>query len=295
MEKSLLKQDLGIDDVVFSRILDVIREGVCFIGRGRKILYWNKTAEKLTGYREDEVLGKSCTGDFLDFVDREGKQYCKEPCPAVRAIAEGITFERKVYLRTKNEKRLPVNMKIMPFRFDGKVLGSLEIFTDITEYENLSSGISTDLLARFPMWQDIQGDLDYEDERVQRYGIPFCLLLVVADQLQNIPDDDRKQLRLMILESLADHLRRQVRRVDLICRHEEDNFAVLMPHTERIGAFQLAERLRASVARSSPSITISQCVAERRQGESVYEVIKRAADTLKISGANQHNVVKVSE
>jgi diguanylate cyclase (GGDEF)-like protein/PAS domain S-box-containing protein len=280
MKQSLIKEDLGIDDVVFSRILDEINEGVCFVGRGRKILYWNKAAERITGYTEEDILGTKCTGEWFDFVDKEGNQYCTDPCPAVRAIAEGVTFQKRVYLKTKGERRLPVDIKVIPFKFNGKVIGSLEIFSDASMYEILEANIAIDPLTRFPLWQEIQTNLDYEDERVARYGIPFCLLVVVADQIHEMEGDDDKEFKTMVLESLADHLRNNVRKADLICRHEDDKFVVLMPHTSKIGAIQLAERLRSSVEQSSPSMTITQCVTDRKPDETVYDAIKRADENL---------------
>jgi PAS domain S-box-containing protein len=45
---------------IYQRLLDNLNEGVYLLDRNRRITYWNKGAEKLTGYTRSEVLGKSC-------------------------------------------------------------------------------------------------------------------------------------------------------------------------------------------------------------------------------------------
>jgi PAS domain S-box-containing protein len=42
------------------KLLDTLREGVYFVDRERRIQYWNKGAELLTGYAASEVVGKLC-------------------------------------------------------------------------------------------------------------------------------------------------------------------------------------------------------------------------------------------
>jgi PAS domain-containing protein len=40
------------------RLLDSLYDGVYFVDCGRKITYWNQSAEQLTGYSADEAIGK---------------------------------------------------------------------------------------------------------------------------------------------------------------------------------------------------------------------------------------------
>jgi PAS domain-containing protein len=44
-------------DADFTRnLLDILFEGVYFVGRDRKVTYWSKGAERITGYKEQEVF-----------------------------------------------------------------------------------------------------------------------------------------------------------------------------------------------------------------------------------------------
>lgn len=38
------------------RMLDALKEGAYFVDRERRITYWNKAAERLTGFRSHEVV-----------------------------------------------------------------------------------------------------------------------------------------------------------------------------------------------------------------------------------------------
>lgn len=56
--------------------------------RNDRIVYWNNGAEKLLGWRPEEVLGKACF-DVLAGRDVFGNVYCSHDCGVVRTASEG--------------------------------------------------------------------------------------------------------------------------------------------------------------------------------------------------------------
>ena len=48
--------------------LDHFFDGVYIVDNHRKILFWNKSAEKITGYSKEEALGKCCADNLLRHV-----------------------------------------------------------------------------------------------------------------------------------------------------------------------------------------------------------------------------------
>lgn len=44
----------------YKNLLDNLYDGVYFVDRERRITYWNKGAEGLTGYMSHEVVGTPC-------------------------------------------------------------------------------------------------------------------------------------------------------------------------------------------------------------------------------------------
>jgi PAS domain S-box-containing protein len=73
-------------------ILDHTGDGIYVVDLECRILYWNKPAEEITGWKAEEVLGRRCRDDILIHVDRAGERLC-EPgrCPLHRAMATDQT------------------------------------------------------------------------------------------------------------------------------------------------------------------------------------------------------------
>ncbi len=64
----------------FHQLLDNLYDGVYFVDRDRNITYWNKGAERLSGYPTREVVRKSCRDNLLVHMDGNGKLLCLDGC-----------------------------------------------------------------------------------------------------------------------------------------------------------------------------------------------------------------------
>ena len=50
----------------FEEILNSLQDGIYYLDRDRIITYWNRGAEKLTGYPAMQVIGRSCRDNLLN-------------------------------------------------------------------------------------------------------------------------------------------------------------------------------------------------------------------------------------
>ncbi|HUW64690.1 MAG TPA: PAS domain-containing protein [Spirochaetia bacterium] len=115
----------------YAKILDNIHDGVYFIGLDRSIGYWNRGAERLTGYKSAEVVGSRCQENILMHVDRHGKNLCLTSCPAWETIHDGKTRELGAFLHHKEGHRVPVMIRVSPVTdASGQIIGAVEIFSD---------------------------------------------------------------------------------------------------------------------------------------------------------------------
>ena len=73
----------------YNRILDNLYEGLYFVDRERVIRYWNKAAERISGYTAAELVGKCCSDNILTHVDCNGNNLCEGMCPLAMTIATG--------------------------------------------------------------------------------------------------------------------------------------------------------------------------------------------------------------
>ena len=113
-------------------LLDGLYDGVYFMDKGQRILYWSKGAERITGFAANEVIGSHCSDNVLIHVDDRGRRLCQSDlCPAFKTIKDGKRREAEIYLHHKNGHRLPVLTRILAVRgSNGDVIGAVEVFTD---------------------------------------------------------------------------------------------------------------------------------------------------------------------
>lgn len=70
-------------DYNLKKILDNLLEGAYVLNEKRTILFWNESAYKISGYKAEEVVGKSCSDNILMHVSEDGCSLCKNSCPVV--------------------------------------------------------------------------------------------------------------------------------------------------------------------------------------------------------------------
>ena len=73
-------------DHKFEEFITKLFEGVYIVDTTRKIVFWNKGAEQITGYSQEEVLNSFCYHDILQHVDDSCKNLCHDGCPLLKTI-----------------------------------------------------------------------------------------------------------------------------------------------------------------------------------------------------------------
>ena len=122
-------------------LLESLNEGVYATDRDRRIVYWNRSAERITGWRAEDIVGRRCSDDVLCHVDKEGHRLCgAEQCPLNRAIVTGHSCDVPVVVlgHGKNGQQIPMRVSVAPVRNAAdEVVGGVEMFRDIsTEFRD---------------------------------------------------------------------------------------------------------------------------------------------------------------
>lgn len=84
--------------------------------------------------------------------------------------------------------------------------------------------------------------------RCKRYGDDAALLLVDADNFKAINDVYGHQCGDRLLVAIARAVRATLRQPDLMARFGGEELVILLPHTDPLGALDVAERIRERVA-----------------------------------------------
>jgi PAS domain S-box-containing protein len=128
--------NLKVEDFASRDILNSIADGAYITDCDRNIVFWNRTAEQITGWNHGEVVGRSCRDNLLVHVDKDGHQLCgKEHCPLHRAMVTGTRSAAPVvvFAQHKDGQRVPVEVSVAPlFNGTGEVIGGIELFRDMT-------------------------------------------------------------------------------------------------------------------------------------------------------------------
>ena len=94
-------------DNFYRSVFDNLNDGVYFVDVNRRITYWNKGAERLTGYSAAEVIGSCCADNLLRHITEEGQGLCAAECPLAQSIRTEIRVMRKCtfIIKTDTESR----------------------------------------------------------------------------------------------------------------------------------------------------------------------------------------------
>ncbi len=118
--------------------------------------------------------------------------------------------------------------------------------------ENLSI---TDELTGIANRRHFEWRLAEEVERARRYQYPLSALMLDLDHFKRVNDTYGHQIGDIVLQQIAQRLKRVLRRTDFLARYGGEEFVVLAPQTPADRALILAERLRQVIAESPISVS----------------------------------------
>ncbi len=293
---------------LYRDIVENMSDGIYFVDRERRITYWNKAAERITGYSAAEVVGKSCADNILVHVDAIGRQLCQGSCPLVASMGDGAAHEAEVYLHHKLGHRLPVWVRTsLLSAADGSFAGAVEMFTEISSRQALQEQVEelkklalVDALTGLPNRRHLEAQLHSRLEELRRSGVGFGLLFMDIDHFKQFNDRYGHDTGDQVLAVVANTLSLSVRPFDAVCRWGGEEFAGIFPHTDAPTLQGIAERLRVLVAHSRVvagsvglTVTVSIGGTLARPEDSAAALVKRADTLMYASKTRGRNRVTV--
>ncbi|HXQ40951.1 MAG TPA: GGDEF domain-containing protein, partial [Candidatus Udaeobacter sp.] len=129
--------------------------------------------------------------------------------------------------------------------------------------------------------------------RARRFHHPLAILLLDLDHFKRINDEFGHQFGDLVLATLSELCRKQLRPSDMFVRYGGEEFVILMPETalaEAIGAAKrLVDQVRGTVFSLNPRIglTVSIGVSELRSSDQNLSSVINRADSAMYS-AKEH-------
>jgi len=295
----------------FQNILDNLFEGVYCVDNDRKIIFWNKGAERITGYSASEVLGSSCADNILVHVDELGRNLCIAGCPLMEAINLGKPHaEHNVFLHHKNGHRVPVTVSASSIRDShGRLIGAIELFKEnyVSVYddqyiEDLKKAAMLDPLTGIPNRRSIETKLTAALGEKLRFNISLGVFFIDIDHFKKVNDTYGHEAGDLVLKMVAKTLSSSMRAYNLLGRWGGEEFIGIVTHIDREGLMMLAQKLRALVESSfldynSKKINVTVTVGGTisRDKESMQSILQRADAFLYKGKKNGRNCIVIDE
>ncbi|MCX7991185.1 MAG: sensor domain-containing diguanylate cyclase [Proteobacteria bacterium] len=227
---------MQLPDGLYRVLLENINDGVYFTDVNRKILYWNKGAEELTGYKKDEIIGRYCHDNILKHIDEQGKELCTNSCPLDWTIRTGTPHRAEIYLHHKDGHRVPITVYCAPiFNSKNEIVGAVEIFRDNSYVKSLRERIKhleeaalLDELTKLSNRRFLELTILTKILETRRYNRSYGVIFVDVDNFKSINDTYGHSVGDKILMMVASTLRSNVRFYDTVGRWGGDEFVLVV-------------------------------------------------------------------
>ena len=272
-----------------------------FVLEGGELGFWDwhiaqNTVERnarwatMLGYTHAEL--QRTTQQWADFVHPDDRE---RAWASIYDAVEGRTPAHKLEYRMLHKdgsvRWILDQAKVMERDASGKAVRMCGTHTDVTERklmeEELTRQAHVDYLTGVFNRRHFMERAEQELQRSNRYGNALSLFMLDIDHFKPINDRYGHKVGDLVLTALAQWCRTALRDADILGRMGGEEFAVLLPQTDRATAIEVAERLRALVERSSVPLEgglpirlqVSIGVSSMTASEDNIDVLLHRADT----------------
>jgi len=127
------------------------------------------------------------------------------------------------------------------------VITFMKLFWSTLENLRLYRLAITDGLTELYVHKYFQLKLQEESGRAQRHQLPLSLMITDIDHFKSFNDTYGHQIGDQVLKIVAQTLKQSCRSTDTVARYGGEEFAVILPHSDQVGALNMAERIRQNI------------------------------------------------
>lgn len=299
---------------LYEKILEKVDTGIYFVDRARNLVFWNKGAEKITGFSKSEIMGKYCYDNILNHVNEAGCNLCLNGCPLEATVRDGEERSEIVYLHHKLGHRVRVKIKAIAIYEESKIIGCVEMFEPCVE-SNLNREFSLpqsctdytseelrifalyDQLTEIPNRRYLESTLHTRFMEYELLGLPFGLLFMDIDHFRDFNNAYGHDVGDKILKMVSKTFLSAIRKTDFIGRWGGEEFVGIFPMVGLKELSYIAEKIRVLTNQSiirEPNgqkyqVTISLGGTVARPGDTMESILKRADEQMYLSKKNGRN------
>ncbi len=293
----------------FIDLLNIIYEAVCIIDKDQRILFWNRSLEKLSGNEAETLINQKCKKNILIQEPGEKLLTCSEMCPVIQSFKDKIPRSYKVYILHREGFRLPAYMGILPIvnknsAVDASVITfhehspkvSMPHLTQELRHMNMLDSLTNMGNRRY-----IEMNLVSRLEEMKRYGFRIGILFCILDRVNSIKGTYGTVVKDKVIKMIGKTISNNIRFFEFTGRWEEDSFLVILSNVDSHKLDLIANKLRLLAEQSSilvdgtlirTTISIGGVLAESSSTKD--SLIKKAENFAHISQEEGQNRVTLS-
>jgi diguanylate cyclase (GGDEF)-like protein len=205
---------------------------------------------------EDRSSGESLMARLRELRSIEGLSACSAALQQLAHIElQEDAAERLLLDLLEHRKMLSLSLerdpglRVAAIDYLANIRKLLETPTiiELSQFELTEQSAITDAVTETYNRRYFQNALEVEMRRCRRYSLQLSLLILDLDFFKSVNDIYGHLIGDLVLKQAGQCIRRVVRESDLACRYGGDEFAVILPETDRLGAHAVAERIRRRV------------------------------------------------
>ena len=251
------------------------------------ILKFNKGAEMHFGYSQEDIVGTPLKHLFVNEAD-------ERKILGIVLLSNKSTNE-EVPMKTKRGEILLLNLSISEMKNDyNQIIGLVVTAKDITEKKKLEMELVkknellgklaiTDGLTELYNVRHFYDQLTKELSRLKRNpDRTLALAFMDIDHFKELNDNEGHQVGDAVLRSLGQVIKVCIRKdVDSGFRYGGDEFALILPDTDKAQATVVADRIQKQFgAFKFGRISLSVGIAEAKSGDTEKSIVKRVDECL---------------
>ena len=273
----------------FRAVVTGAHDAIIMIDGYGKVMFWNKAAERIFQYAENEIMGKN--PHEIIAAPAFFKKF-KEEYPNFQQTGKGGAIGRTIELTAlkKGGEEFPIELSLSAIQIQEKWC-AIAVIRDITERKKMEAELrrlaTTDALTGVDNRRSFMEKAEHEIRRAQRYGNPFAMIMVDIDFFKSINDKYGHQAGDLVLQKMAQAIKSALRKSDIFGRIGGEEFSIVLIETERETALMTGERIRSCIealsintGKETIHITVSIGVTFFKEGDDISTLSKRSDEAL---------------
>lgn len=278
LEKSLEKEKEKLRITIAS-----IGDGVISTDLNGNVTIFNRVAEELTGWTQEEALGRPM-GEVFNIINEDTRVKCENPIQKVIETGLILGLANHTALVSKDGMESSIADTAAPIKDnDGNIHGVILVFRDITEEKRRQ-----DEIYYMSYYDSLTGLFNrrYFEEELKRLDIegnlPISVIMGDTNGLKITNDAFGHSEGDKLLKQVAKAIKNSCRADDIAARWGGDEFVILLPKTRKEDAEAVVKRIkRVCSDMHVDSLKVSVALGWNTKGtknEDLVKVLKSAED-----------------